>query len=355
MAAISYTSLQQSVEATTGGLCTVIYDDAGYPNYMRRFPKCNIEDLNPDLGLTGVHPAFIVNGTEVDEIYISMYLATNILDSCAVALPGLAPYNTINFNNSVTACTNKGSGWHLTTNAEWSLMQMIAVATGFYPHGNSNYGRDITYSYETGTKQTGANKTLTGSGPLTWRHDNSPAGVSDIVGNVVEWTSGLRLNNGEIQIMADNNAAITIQDHSESSSAWKAILQDGSLVSPGTDNTLKFDSINVDSSGNVGNSELSTTIINSVSSGFCQQTFVSLSAQNGVTIPPILQMLGIMPYTGVTNTDGVWIRNTGERIPYRGGAYINGIQAGMWCLNLDGTRAYSGSPIGFRFSYCAQS
>lgn len=355
MAAISYTSLQQSVESATGGLCTVIYDDAGYPNYMRRFPKVQIEDLMPDLGLSGTHPAFIVNGTEVDEIYISMYLATNILDSCAVALPGLDPYNNINFNDAVTACTAKGTGWHLMTNAEWSLVQMTCVANGFYPHGNTRSGKDISYPYETGTLNDAGNRTLTGSGPITWRHDNSIAGVADIVGNVTEWTAGFRLNNGEIQIMQDNNAALTSQDHSSSSSAWKAILQDGSLVSPGTTNTLKFDSVNPDSSGNVGNAELSTTVTNPVSTGYCQQTFASLTAQDGITIPPILQMLGIMPYSGVTTTDNIWICTAGERFPYRGGGYFVGTGAGLWYLTLTNLRSNRYAGIGFRPAYCAQS
>ena len=61
---ITKDSLRSSVEAATGGLCTVLYDDAGHPSFMRRIPKMRIEDLYPDLGLTGTHPAFIVNGVE---------------------------------------------------------------------------------------------------------------------------------------------------------------------------------------------------------------------------------------------------------------------------------------------------
>ena len=34
---ITKDSLRSSVEAATGGLCTVLYDDAGHPSYM---PKC---------------------------------------------------------------------------------------------------------------------------------------------------------------------------------------------------------------------------------------------------------------------------------------------------------------------------
>lgn len=36
---ITKDSLRSSVEAATGGLVTVLYDDGGHPNYMRRIPK----------------------------------------------------------------------------------------------------------------------------------------------------------------------------------------------------------------------------------------------------------------------------------------------------------------------------
>ena len=68
---ITKDSLRSSVEAATGGLCTVLYDDAGHPSFMRRIPKMRIEDLYPDLGLTGTHPAFIVNGVEKGVEYVA--------------------------------------------------------------------------------------------------------------------------------------------------------------------------------------------------------------------------------------------------------------------------------------------
>ena len=39
---ITKDSLRSSVESATGGLCTVLYDDAGHPSFMRRIPKMNI-------------------------------------------------------------------------------------------------------------------------------------------------------------------------------------------------------------------------------------------------------------------------------------------------------------------------
>jgi hypothetical protein len=51
----------------------------------------------------------------------------------------------------------------------------------------------------------------------------------------------LRVNNGEIQVFANNDASLSTADFSASSSQWQAILSDGTLVAPGTANTLKWD------------------------------------------------------------------------------------------------------------------
>ena len=51
---------------------TVLLDDMGKPSVMVRIPKFNISDVIEG-GSNSPHPAFIVNGVEVDEILISKY------------------------------------------------------------------------------------------------------------------------------------------------------------------------------------------------------------------------------------------------------------------------------------------
>ena len=60
----------------------------------------------------------------------------------------------------------------------------------------------------------------------------------------------MRLVNGEIQILKDNDAAGS-GAASAPSSAWKAILQNGSLVAPGTAATLKMDAVGSNGTGAV--------------------------------------------------------------------------------------------------------
>ena len=67
----------------------VLYDDKGMPSVMVRLPKKTYKELG--LGSsTAVHPAWIVNGTEVDEIFISKF--QNIVkNGRAYSLPGQDP------------------------------------------------------------------------------------------------------------------------------------------------------------------------------------------------------------------------------------------------------------------------
>ena len=50
----------------------ILYDDKGLPSIMVKIPKMTYAELG--LGdSTATHPAFIVNGIEIPEIYISKY------------------------------------------------------------------------------------------------------------------------------------------------------------------------------------------------------------------------------------------------------------------------------------------
>ena len=355
---ITKDSLRSSVEAATGGLCTVLYDDAGHPSFMRRIPKMRIEDLYPDLGLTGTHPAFIVNGVEKSELFIGMYPAS-LVDSYAVSLPGMDPANTLNFDSAVTYCKNKGTGWHLMTNAEWALLGALGIKTGFQPRGNTYWGQHHEAKHETGTLAPGASelgvsnddlhgRTLTGSGPVSWRHDNSPAGIADLVGNVWEWTGGLRLNAGEIQIIKDNDAAADA-DMSADSSAWKAILQNGTLATPGTADTLKYDAAG---SAGTGAVKLNKTITSqypspdTTASSSC--AFKSMTAESGVTAPALLKLLSLYPVDTTNPVGSIWVRNSAERLALRGGSCLDGGGAGLFALILYERRSLRSQCVGFR-------
>jgi len=338
-------SLRQSVEAATGGQVTVMYDDKGYPSHMCRIPMFTLDTIDPTWPAVP-HPAFIVNGTTKSEIWIGQYPAV-IHDNRALSLPGRDPAASINFDTADVQCSAKGAGWHMMTNAEWAAIALLNHKSQGPDtiRGNTNYGRDYTATYETAPRQDGANpglasgtaRTLTGAGPASWRHNGEPSGIADLVGNVWEWQRGMRLVDGEIQVIADNNAADNTISHAAGSSAWRAILQDGSLVAPGTANTLKWDS--------VSSVQLATSV---TTSGTPSTQYKDVVAAGGVTIPAILRQLGLHPHATDMTRGRLYVNNGGERLPIRGGSWDNGANAGSFALYLTNGRSSVSTNLGVR-------
>ena len=361
--------LRQETERASAGKNTIIRDNKGDPHVMVVIPRFNLQDIDASLG-TGTHPAFIVNGVVKPEIFIGKFLASKGSDNRVKTIGHAAPWTRINHDEAVAACRALGTGFGVCTNVMWAA-RALWLWKQFGNHtyyGNTNWGRHHTATHQTGTLQSAAYApgdtgmdtsgagaaTLTGSGPVDWNDDGTPWGISDLVGNVYEWTPGLRVNAGEIQIIPDNNAMLASVDMSANSAAWKAILQAGTLVNPGTANTLKFtapkagDGSNV----NVGQSTIGTAVgYTATGSGYMSGAFSALAAASGVTIPALLKILGIAPM-GTTGVQGnYWIRNNGERLALRGGTWHVGAGCGPFALFLNFLRTSSSWFFGFRSAF----
>lgn len=362
-------SLRQSVEAASGGRNTVLYDAAGLPSIMVIVPRYMIPSV-------GVHPAFVVNGDEKREIFIAKYQAT-VHSGVGVSLPNQVPTTNVTFDAARGYCTAKGAGWHLMTNAEWGAILwwyqvegykaswvQSGAGTDIVPLGNTNYGASNLDSYSVGrrsdNRQPGdtsqAGVTLSGSGPNTWSHDFGPTGICDLIGNVWEWVGGLRLNNGEIQIIPQNTAALASADQSATSGLWQGIKADGSIVAPGTTGTLKYDSTTAGTSGLVGTPQIDDVIDNSndpgggTDNGYTATPFKDLVADTGITPPAVMQHLALYYGGNLRAGDGppkIYVRNYGERVGMRGGAYDEAT-GGYYSLDLRYKRSYSAGNVGFR-------
>ena len=81
------------------------------------------------------------------------------------------------------------------------------------------------------------------------------------------------------------------------------------------------------------------------------QSFESLAAKSGVTIPMLLKLLGIAPPSTGLGGDHFWCRNYGERHPLRGGDWADAARAGVFALYLNSPRAHSNGHIGFRAAF----
>lgn len=297
-------SLRAQVEAATGGKVTVLYDDKGFPSYMHVIPKFRYEDLGFDTEMgTGVASAFVKGNAELSEIFIGQYQAS-VFDGRAVSLPGRDPRTSINYDDSKAACEAKGAGWHLMSMHEWAAVALWCKANGVEPRGNTNHGRAHDATHEVARRQDagtpgvteGTARTLTGSGPASWRHDGTLGGIADLVGNIWEWQDGMKTVDGRVFVSADN-------DYTRSESDW---------VDTGVD---IVDSANWKDSATAGN-ELTDRLL--------------------------------ITHAGIDLQGRLYTNAEGERFPMRGGLWSHGSGAGLGALNTYVSRSSTYSFRGFR-------
>lgn len=344
----NFDDLKLSIEALSGGKNTVLFDDLGMPSVMVPFPKLKMSDLIAG-GSENIHPAFSVDGVEKSVIYVSKY-QNIVLNERGYSLPMRDPRASLNFDQAVTYCRNKGKGWSLTPYSLWSAIALWCRKNGTMPRGNNNYGADHAYGHEKGVPtyyESGKiARCATGSGPNTWNHNWMPDGIADLNGNVWEWCAGMRLMNGEIQIIPYANCMAADASMGASSTLWKAIAADGTLVEPGTAGTLKYNYVS-------GHIQLTSGDITPEDT-WRGDTYQNMTLDSALTVPEIAKALLIYPDEpgGDYGGDGHYMNNSGERLPRCGGYWGDTSNAGVFSVYLLYPRSYSSTGIGFRSAYC---
>lgn len=342
--------LTDSVIKQSDGEQTVMYTAKGQPTYMNIIQKYDMSTIDPSL--SGTHPAFIVDGVEKPEIFVGTYQG-KLVNGELLSLPNVDPSAEIIFDNFSTYARACGAGHHLMTNAEWSAVALQCYKNDTQPFGNTYYGRSAENPLLIGRRQDGLDvgntiagiaRTLTGSGTVEWRHNGKENGIADLSGNVWEWSAGMRLMNGEIQVIADNNAALHTIDMSATSAQWKAIdAVTGNLVTPDgngtTAGTVKF-----------ANSGTADYTINGTSFGAIR----NLSTTKPVSDVALARLKALCLYPVVEDTDkfnidGLWKTiDVGERVSLRGGDWSNAVYAGVFAIYLHSARSVILTPFGAR-------
>lgn len=334
----------------------LLYDDKGMPSVMVKIPKFKISDVIAG-GSSSTHPAFIVNGKEVDAIYISKFL--NIVDNGrAYSLPGQDPAASLNFDQAVQYCTSKGEGWHLMTNAEWAAIELWCLKNGFIPNGNNYFGHDAKESNYKAIPSMARDssgrvqRTATGTGPVSWYHDNTLTGIADLNGDVWEWSGGFRTVYGEVQVLANNDAADLDNPQSTTSAHWKAIdATTGSLITPNregtTANSIKIDNVS-------GKIQYVTTIANTKGAFNCKFKEITCASTIAAAAQEVLKALGLLPTDTAADLGAdcqCYVNNAeAERSVFRGGPWDHSA-LGLFSFCGDGARSYVGGDVGFRSAF----
>jgi hypothetical protein len=340
--------------ASFGGNNKVIFDDLEKPSIMVGAPKMKYSDIITG-GTQETLPWWIVDQIEKEVIWVSKYINCVVNDR-AYSLPMKDPAAYVNYDQALTYCRNKGAGWHLNQNGVFAALSLWSEKNGTIPRGNTNWDASYTNAYERGVNtykdpaytDGRGGRTATGSGPVTWYHDHSPAGIADLCGNCWEWVSGMRIVAGEIQIIPYGNAMKSTTSMTADSTEWKAIMPDGTLVNPGTAGTLKIDR----TSSSDATLRINTSVTTQTDDTNDTSTpFKDTKAVSGVNIPKILIAAGLFPDSAQTAPGRFWARNHGERLPFRGSGFFGASNGGVSALYLFDPRSGVHGDVSFRSAF----
>lgn len=285
--AIIMNALKEQVEKESAGRITVKYDKNGNPSYMLVVPKFSCETIDSALGC-GTHPAFIVDGKEVEQIYIGICGAT-IVDGCACSLPWKTPRTDIDFDKARASCEEKGKGWHL-----FNAWEYAAVVSWVTRNKMDLFKKDV------------------------WM-----------------WLDGMKINNGTFFFPADN-AFMTPEKNWPSQGVGFEDVDRKPVLSNAVKNHTEKSDVEY---GDFITEELGAL---KKTKGYEKLSIGTQMMMRRLLIDP--SALSVVSAI----TDSVYVRNYGERLPLRGGNWTNGASAGLGYLHLNYRRSISYGSVGFR-------
>ena len=325
-----------ALERATGGSQTIIRDSAGNANAMFVLPRFSYADLGmtADMGTGDVTAFDFGSGSIKSEIFIGAYLASG---SGAVSAPRQDPRTSLDHTAARNACSAKGAGWHLMTAHEWAAIALWCMANGYEPIGNTNWGRSHAKTWMVGDRAdnrapgdaAGTGRTQTGSMGSEATHTRTLGGIADLVGNVWEWQDGLLLQDGRFKISAYNTQAEVDWAFVDAFLDASTPTGGSAILSNAVNNRLGAIGDNANA-GNSANVEWRAM----TKSG----SYVSNQAMKRLLLEP----------AGALPQGRIYMRNFGERLPFRGGNWNNGANAGLAALILNYSRACASTYIGFR-------
>ncbi|WP_429111364.1 hypothetical protein [Aeromonas rivipollensis] len=325
-----------ALERATGGRQTIIRDSAGNANAMFVLPRFSYADLGmtADMGTGDVTAFDFGSGSIKGEIFIGAYLASG---AGAVSAPRQEPRTSLDHTAARNACSAKGAGWHLMTAHEWAAIALWCMANGYEPIGNTNWGRSHAKTWMVGDRAdnrapgdtAGSGRTQTGSMGSEATHTRTLGGIADLVGNVWEWQDGLLLQDGRFKLSSYNTQGEVDWAFADAFLDASTPTGGSAILSNAVNNRLGAIGDN-DNAGNSANVEWREM----TKSG----SYVSNQAMKRLLLEP----------AGALPQGRIYMRNFGERLPFRGGNWDSGADAGLAALSLHSSRARAYASLGFR-------
>jgi hypothetical protein len=306
----------------------------GQDSWFFGISKKTWTELRPDNALgSGTHEAFIEAGIEREMLWIGAFPAC-VVNGEVVCQPNVFPSTGYTQDEEIALCSNTTiigfEGKHRAmSNWDWSLLLHLAIATGYQPSGNTQYGKYHANPLISGH---GTTVTKTGSMGQSSYHNNTFTGISGLVGDVWERPGiigGMYLQDGQIYLAADNGSAPVATGY---------YFTGSSETAQGTPSI-------VSSAGDVvRNGEGFYDVIGGANG------FASLTGSGSVA----LKRAGIIPVSSTTAPNGaIWVKNSDRRAPLRGGGWHDGAFSGLGALSLYAAPSYRYSDIGFRPAFVA--
>lgn len=324
---IARTGALEALVAISGGKWVLITDDFGNAQCVRRLPLHTFETLAiAGCPFVGPLDCFIrQDGSLRPYVDVPVYLASN-KGGKAVSQADKDPWTSINADTARARCAELNANSMMMSQEIWAMICWNMISQGFQPRGNTEHGRSHSSKNEFGRRtdgrvpddRNGSARTLTGTGPETWRHDGTVFGIADMVGNVWEWVDGMKMVDGQFIV-----AEYTGQPEAEWSATGVYISETGQFT-------------------NVAPSTLNSS----------SQVWGSMTKASGYAGNERLQRLMIEPIacTGVLGGRFYW-NLSGERFPIRGGDWGSASGAGPAALSCNNPRSGAGSLIGFRSAF----
>ncbi|MBO3672787.1 hypothetical protein J5N52_12285 [Acinetobacter soli] len=345
--------LKRVIEAESQGARTALFTAKNQISYFNVFEKFDLSVI--DSSLSGTHPAFIINGVEVSKIYIGAYPGV-IKNGELLSLPNQQPTINTSYDQFVAAAKACGNGFHMMTAAEWSLAALRSYMNGTQPQGNTYWGRSADDATQFGRRIDGKavgtvpgateveftdynSLIYNGSGPVKFRHNAKYTGVSDLGGGINQFCSGVRLIGKELQVIANNDAAMTSADLSAASALWKAIdATNGNLITPNgsgtTTNSIKFAA-----NGTVADYSISISGLFGNLTNPSTTAPVSQAAMNKLKALGLFPLISSRPDLFGNDLCSINLDGTGELIMHKSASKASGTGGGIFAQSMSFSRA----------------